>query len=218
MSDKPSTPPTPPAQATPTQPPGAPTPPAPAKPPTPPPDEQLLRAAQPSPHDDGTHSLDPVTERDLWHGRASWKGIYPPAILLLLAAIVVCGVLLYYGQSKWVVTALLTALALLLVLLARHAWHVWQTSYRITTQRLFIRRGILRQTVDQTELLRVDDVRMRQTLLQRALGIGDVDISSSDRSDAKVTLVGIDEPPIVAEHIRRHTRTVQKRTLFMEQL
>ena len=195
-----------------------PTPPTPARPPTPPPDEQLLRAAQPSPHDDGTHSLDPATERDLWHGRASWKGIYPPAILLLLAAIVVSGVLLYYGQSKWVVTALLTALALLLVLLVRHAWRVWQTSYRITTQRLFIRRGILHQTVDQTELLRIDDVRMRQTLLQRALGIGDVDISSSDRSDAKVTLAGIDDPPVVTEHIRRHTRMVQKRTLFMEQL
>ena len=163
--------------------------------------------------------LDPATEEDLWSGRASWKSIIPTLLLwLVVTLIVTIGIQVIFHQATATLIALALCGALLLFLLARTAWRIWSRSYRLTTQRLFIRRGILTQTVDQTELLRIDDVRMRQTLIQRLLGIGQVEVISSDRSDSALVLRDILTPEVVSEHIRRHTRTVQRRTLFMEQL
>jgi len=163
--------------------------------------------------------LDPATEEDLWSGRASWKSIIPTLLLwLVVTLIVTIGIQVIFHRAPATLTALALCVALLLFLLARAAWRIWSRSYRLTTQRLFIRRGILTQTVDQTELLRIDDVRMRQTLIQRLLGIGQVEVISSDRSDSALVLRDILTPETVSEHIRRHTRTLQRRTLFMEQL
>jgi uncharacterized membrane protein YdbT with pleckstrin-like domain len=172
----------------------------------------LPQAAPPS-------QLDPATEEDLWSGRASWKSLVPTLLLwLVITLVVTIGIQVIFGRAPATLTALALCAALLLFLLVRAAWRIWSLSYRLTTQRLFIRRGILTQTVDQTELLRIDDVRMRQTLIQRLLGIGQVEVISSDRSDAALVLRDILAPEVVGEHIRRHTRTVQRRTLFMEQL
>lgn len=167
---------------------------------------------------DPTSQLDPATEKDLWQGRASWKSLYPLLALWLVVLLVAMILLSMYASAKAVLYALYVGLALLVPLLILGALRVWSLSYKLTTQRLFIRRGILTQTVDQTELMRVDDVKIRQTLLERILRIGLVEVSSSDRTDAKLSVRHIDDPETVAEHIRRHTRTVQRRTVFMEQL
>ena len=180
--------------------------------------------SDPDPHlrpadGDEAEQLDPANEKDLWQGRQSFKTMYPTFALWFFVASVSVG----FATYQWGATALgwgaLIAVILLILLVVRTLWRIASTSYRITTQRLFIRRGILTQSVDQTELLRVDDVKMTQTLLERMLGIGSVEVSSSDRSDSNLKLHGIAEPAAVTEHIRRHTRMVQgKRTLFMESL
>lgn len=183
--------------------------------PQPTPQEELTRRGTP----DEDHALDPKNERDLWQGRQSWKTAYPALalwIVVIAAAAVLIGLVVKTALSVWI-TLGVGAVVLLLILL-RTAYQVMSRSYRITTQRLFLRMGILSQTVDQAELLRVEDVKMRQTLLERMLGIGTVEVFSSDRSDARVEMRGVDQPAQVAEHIRQHTRILQKRTLFMEQL
>ncbi|MCG3126120.1 MAG: hypothetical protein CHACPFDD_00950 [Phycisphaerae bacterium] len=186
------------------------------KPPRPPPDPLDATARQNAA--DTNSQLDPATEKDLWQGRASWKSLYPLLALwlvLVLAAIILLGL---YSSGRAALYALYVGLILLAPLLVVGVLRVWGLSYKLTTQRLFIRRGILTQTVDQTELMRVDDVKIRQTLLERVLRIGLVEVSSSDRTDAKLSIRHIDDPETVAEHVRRHTRTVQRRTVFMEQL
>jgi uncharacterized membrane protein YdbT with pleckstrin-like domain len=180
-----------------------------------PPLDADLRPARP----DEAEQLDPANEKDLWQGRQSMKTMYPTLVFWLLLVLIVVG----FSSYQWAWTGFnwsaIVMVILLILLVSRTLWKIAATSYRITTQRLFIRRGILSQSVDQTELLRVDDVKMTQSLLERVLGIGSVEISSSDRSDGFLALRGIAEPATVAEHIRRHTRMVQgKRTLFMESL
>ena len=182
--------------------------------PTPPPDEEVMR----TPTSDEQAPLDPRNEQDLWQGRQSWKTTYPTLFVWgLVTAIVAIGLGMWQGGTAALI-AVGVGVVVMIFMVARIAYSIFSHSYRITTQRLFIRRGILTQTVDQTELLRVDDVKMTQTLLERMLGLGTVEVFSSDRTDTSLMITGIAEPAQVAEHIRRHTRTLQKRTLFMENL
>jgi len=81
-----------------------------------------------------------------------------------------------------------------------------------------LERGILSQTIDQTELIRVDDVRVRKSLLDRVFGLGDVEITSTDASDRLVVLEGIRDPDQVAEDIRSRMRSLRKSSLFIENL
>lgn len=176
------------------------------------------RNAPPVPMDQSA-ALDPANERDLWAGRSSWRAIFPT--LLVWSIVTVVAMIAIWAStrnSSFVFATIVAALTVALLLFVREAFRVWGTSYRLTTQRLFVKRGILSQTLDQTELLRVDDVKIRQSLLQRLMGIGTVEIMSSDRSDKLITVDDLDQPELVAEHVRRNTRVLQKRAVFMEQI
>jgi len=91
-------------------------------------------------------------------------------------------------------------------------------AYRLTTQRLFVRRGWLNRTTDQIELIRVDDIRVRQGLLQRFLRVGDVVVLSTDATDQVCVLRGIRNAEDVGEKVREHTRRMRKKSLFVEGL
>lgn len=88
--------------------------------------------------------------------------------------------------------------------------------YRITTQRIFIEKGLLSRTLDQTELIRVDDVRMHQTLANRIFDIGTVLVMTTDVTDRAVAIVGIKAPVRVTEIIRQQMRTLRGKTVFIE--
>lgn len=160
----------------------------------------------------------PDQEKDIWHGSPSamagaWKLILAA---LLAAGLIVLNVLTsipYLSVAIWVVVGLLLAWAILSDLYKPFAHH-----YRLTTQRLFMRHGLLSHVTDQTELIRVDDVRVRQSLWQRMLGIGDVHILSTDTSDADCLLEDVNGPHQVAEIIRDNTRLLRSSSLFVERL
>ena len=175
--------------------------------------------AELAPDNDGLSQPDPRTEEDLWQGRASWKSIYPSLMLwLLITLVVVIGIGVISGWKPVTLWSAEACGVYLLYVLGRHFYLIWSVSYKLSTQRLFIRRGILTQTVDQTELMRIDDVKTTQTLIERMLGIGLVEVMSSDRSDTSLFIRHIEDPEAVAEHIRKNTRLLQRRTLFMESL
>jgi membrane protein YdbS with pleckstrin-like domain len=193
--------------------------------------ESVDRSATPMPAGPGANqphadpaalraATDPAAEEDLWQGNMCWRAAYPALVVWLIVGIVV--VILALGMGKTPSAAYIAAIvcgALMVLLVIRAALLVWGTHYRLTTQRLFVRRGILTRTVDQTELMRVDDVKTRQTLFERMLGVGEVELFTSDRSDAHVKIVDVDNPDQVAEHVRRYARAIQqKRTMFVEQL
>jgi len=90
--------------------------------------------------------------------------------------------------------------------------------YKLTTQRLFAERGLISRTIDELELIRVDDVSVKQGLIQRMFNVGDVRVISTDASDAELILRGISNPVEVKEHIREHTRRLRGKSIFMEHL
>jgi uncharacterized membrane protein YdbT with pleckstrin-like domain len=107
-------------------------------------------------------------------------------------------------------TVLLLKLAGLLLAAAR----VKATHYRLTSQRLLIESGLLSKSVEEIDLRYVDDLQFRQTFLDRLLGIGNVDVVSSDKLAPKIVIRGIADPRGVRETIRAHAYQASQRQFF----
>ena len=169
--------------------------------------------------------IDPANEVELWSGRTAWLHYAGRLATWLVGLIAVLVVLIWRGQTDAWLTFSWGLVIFLVVLIASGIWlgrrpilEVLGHRYRVTTQRLFIERGILSQTVDQTELVRVDDVRMYKSVTDRLFGLGSVAVISTDATDREVVIVGITEPDKVAEAIRTRMRTMRRKSLFVENL
>ncbi len=163
-------------------------------------------------------------EREVWRGRMSWKNLAGQWFLWGAGTLLLIWLwwrLRTPDSGAWfgwlVLIVILGAAAAMFV---RGALRVYGTHYRLTSQRLFIERGILSRTTDQTELYRVDDVRTHQSLLNRVFGVGDVElVAPSDPTQPSIRIVGIEGPAAVAEHVRTQSRALRmKRSLFVEQM
>jgi len=75
--------------------------------------------------------------------------------------------------------------------------------YEITSQRIRATRGLLGKEREDVELFRVVDSTVRQTAIQRVLGIGDVIIRSSDATTPELILDNIFQPDEVHELVRQ---------------
>ncbi|MFN8524365.1 MAG: PH domain-containing protein [Chloroflexota bacterium] len=87
-----------------------------------------------------------------------------------------------------------------------HAVH-----YELTSERLRTVKGLLSRTVDEVELTRVRDVTVEQSLAQRALGIGNVSVVTTDATSPRVLLHDVAEPEQVKELIRQAVREQRQR-------
>jgi membrane protein YdbS with pleckstrin-like domain len=165
---------------------------------------------------------DPKHEQDVWTGRPSGRAYYGTwALWALGSAVVLAAAWNWASDESLVLVKIVLAIVLLigLFILGRVGCLVFGNHYHLTTQRLFVRRGILSRTMDQTELVRVDDVRLRQGLLDRMLNTGDVEILGSDATDQILFLRSISAPNELTELVRLHVRGVRsKGTLFVEQV
>ena len=170
-------------------------------------------------------AIDPGNERELWCGRTSWKHFYGNGVVWGVAVVVllIAGVWLrskaafLQGSGFWWGMATLIILPGAYLFL-RCAIQIYGVRYRLTTQRIFVEKGILSRTTDQTELVRVDDVRVKQGIADRIFGCGDVEVMSTDASDASLAMVGVETPDRIAEHVRQHMRILRKKSLFVENL
>ncbi len=75
-------------------------------------------------------------------------------------------------------------------------------TYSLTNQRLRESSGIIFRKTGELELYRVKDISVRQPLLQRLLGCGQVILLTSDRSTPQVVLNAVPAPIAVADLIR----------------
>ncbi|MCP4247898.1 MAG: PH domain-containing protein [bacterium] len=169
--------------------------------------------------------VETAAESEIWIGRTHWKH-YAGRISLWLLANVLLIILIAWAASRfdwltggiafWI--TLVVALISGALILGRVALVILGNRYRVTSQRLFIERGILSQTVDQTELIRVDDVRLHKTMIDRLFGLGSIQILGTDTTDREIRIEGIADPETVAEAIRTNMRTLRRKSLFVENL
>lgn len=94
-------------------------------------------------------------------------------------------------EVGWVAVAVLVVFVVVLVWgLARRL----ATTYTITSRRLTIHVGLLAREMHETRLERVQNVRSRQRLLERLLGIGTVDFDTAAGAAYDFSFRGVDDP------------------------
>jgi uncharacterized membrane protein YdbT with pleckstrin-like domain len=157
-------------------------------------------------------------EKTLWEGSYSPKAMFGTWIVcavVTLAAIVV-GVIVIVAPPGWLIVAGVIAVAWLYPLVSlvylRLSLH-----YRLTNQRFFHEYGILRRVTDRIEVIDMDDISFAQGLIERFVGTGTIQITSSDRTHPKLVLKGIDEVAKVAGLIDEARRAERlRRGVYVE--
>ena len=90
--------------------------------------------------------------------------------------------------------------------------------FRLTTHRFFKNVGIFSRSLNELELIRVDDVSVYQNLIHRIFDIGTVTIISTDSTDSRLEIYGVEKPIELKEMIRENVRKRRSRSLYMETL
>jgi uncharacterized membrane protein YdbT with pleckstrin-like domain len=163
-------------------------------------------------------------ERELWKGRFSGKSqghlwfvwfLEVPALIYLWFRLP--SEYLQRPYLRWVFAAA-AALPVLLIVWKTLAAKL-STRYRLTNYRLFKETGVLSREIVEIELFRVDDVSVRQNLLQRIFNVGVVTvIAPHDQIEPRLELVGIENPIEVKEMIRTSVRHRRQGSLNVENL
>lgn len=116
----------------------------------------------------------------------------------------------YPGLLIWGVL-LLPVVGIGLLLLLRAWYLVASTRYRLTTQRLFVQRGLVAKHLEEVELFRVKDVTLNQGFVSRLLGVGTVVVLSTDDTTPRLELAGILKPVEAKETLRSAFRASRQR-------
>ena len=136
---------------------------------------------------------------------------FPGQILLGVIFIgLAMGLAVRAQDFSWPLWVALVPLALGGLVLLRLWIRVKSCTYRLTNQRLFVRRGWLAKHVNELELYRVKDVVVDQRGLQRLLGYGTITVLAADDTTPEAHLVGISRPTKVKEMIRTQYRAARQ--------
>ncbi len=144
-------------------------------------------------------------EQLLFHGHPSWRsmlGFYLKGLLAAVAIGTAAGLVSraagHRVQPLWVILAVLAVFALGL---ARGALRRIATTYTVTDQRLTIERGLLSREVREASLDRVQNVRCRQSMMQRMLAVGTVEFDTAGGAEFDFSLSGIEHPRRIARAV-----------------
>ncbi len=128
----------------------------------------------------------------LWSGRCTFKGIIDR---LALSALITLAPVLAMGWWPWARKGWPVALGLLILLWAYqfcvYAGRRFGHRYRLTPQTFFHERGLLVKSTSPIEIIRIDDITLKQTVLERLVGVGTIRILSNDTTDPLLVMKGI---------------------------
>ena len=92
------------------------------------------------------------------------------------------------------------------------------TIYSLSDQRLKFTRGVLTKTTEDLELYRVRDTKFEQGFFERMVGLGRIQLFTTDESSPSIVLPFIQDAEAVREKIRGlvEARRDAKRVRFLE--
>ncbi len=149
-------------------------------------------------------------EDHVWEGAFSAKAMIGNWILSGLAVVVIAAAAFYFLSFINGLYVTLAAVVLILGTIgARTLYRTMAVHYKLTTQRLIHRVGVLRRVTDRIEMIDIDDVTFEQGIFDRIFGVGNIKIVSSDETDPVLWMYVIPNVQTVAgqiDDIRRQER------------
>jgi uncharacterized membrane protein YdbT with pleckstrin-like domain len=130
-------------------------------------------------------------EEVVFEGHPSWRALLSFYIGGVIGAAVIGVVVALIASAGIgiVVGIVLIALVLLVGFFRRMT-----TTYMVSNQRLYIRRGLLSKSIQQTRIDRVQNVNTDQRLRDRILRVGTVDFDTAGNDDSDFRFIGISSP------------------------
>jgi uncharacterized membrane protein YdbT with pleckstrin-like domain len=142
-------------------------------------------------------------EQVVFEGHPSWRALlsfYIGGVVVAAVIGVVAGLI-----GGWFLGVVVGAVLLALMVVAGLVKRM-STTYLVSTQRLYIRRGILSKREQQTRIDRVQNVNTEQSLRDRMLRVGTVDFDTAGSDDSEFRFVGIADPGSVVRAVDRAQR------------
>lgn len=134
----------------------------------------------------------------IFHGHPSWRsmlGLHVRGFLVAVAAGVLAGLLSAaiagHVATGWVVAAVLVVFA---AVIGRGLVRARRITYTITSHRLTIEVGLMGRQVHETRLEQIQNVNSVQSLLERALGVGDVSFDTAGGAAFDFSFRGVADP------------------------
>jgi uncharacterized membrane protein YdbT with pleckstrin-like domain len=153
-------------------------------------------------------------EQVFFHGHPSWRAMlafYIKGLALTILGGVIAGIVTAIVKgSVNVPTVTGVVVVVFVVLLIVGLVKRIATTYTITNRRLTIESGLLSRDLHQTRLGRVQNVNLRQSLLERMLSIGDVDFDTAASADFDFAFRGVAGPRQIVQTVDRALRDVHE--------
>jgi len=142
-------------------------------------------------------------EQVVFEGHPSWRGLLSFYLGGVAGAVVIAVVI---GLLTSFFVGLVAGLVLVAAVLGFGLFKRMSTTYLVSSQRLYIRRGMLSKREQQTRIDRVQNVNTEQSLRERMLRVGTVDFDTAGTDDSEFRFVGIASPAEVVTAVDRAQR------------
>lgn len=126
------------------------------------------------------------------------------ALLVVGGLLAACAGVVYWGLvAPNDAAAMASAAVGVALLMAIIVWRIATLgdSLEITTRRCVYRRGLLRTTLTEVRHENIQTIRVEQSVLDRLLRIGEIEISSSGESDSEIVMRHLPSPTRVRDVI-----------------
>jgi uncharacterized membrane protein YdbT with pleckstrin-like domain len=142
-------------------------------------------------------------EQVVFEGHPSWRGLLSFYIGGVAGAVVIAVII---GLVTSFFVGFVAGVVLVAAVLGFGLFKRMSTTYLVSNQRLYIRRGMLSKREQQTRIDRVQNVNTEQSLRERMLRVGTVDFDTAGTDDSEFRFVGIASPAEVVNAVDRAQR------------
>lgn len=150
--------------------------------------------------------VDAGERKTLYDGAPSWRVYLGLYVYGVLGTALILGLCIWAGWERTTSSgkALLVLIPLALSTIYFSALHLYRRSirFRVTTSNIEVERGMLTKRIEVVELWRCRDVRYKQKLVDRMLGIAHIEIFSADATTPVIEMIGLPASRKLFEQLR----------------
>jgi membrane protein YdbS with pleckstrin-like domain len=147
-----------------------------------------------------------VPEETLWEGSYSPKAMLGSVVAAAIGSVVLVVAALLLPTGAWQVVPLGLIAVIWLGVSGRIATNRLGIHYKLTNQMFYHQHGVMTRVTNRVEAIDIDDVTYVQGMFDRLVDVGRIKITSSDRSDPELWVLGVDHVQDVAHLIDKVRR------------